>query len=278
MLTRRDTGYSGKLPSFPTSLCLLYTFIHPSIRSYHINTTNHQKTTNLLTTTNRYEADHVFSLPTIYFFLATIAVFTIARFASEYAPARLSRTSIWRRSVASMRFLSYKTFRIRGHNSQSLGAYMLLSVGIIFFSAMTLGPRPYYWPTDAHYGNSPPIATRTGWMALACLPFVLLLGAKANMITALTGIPHEKLNIWHNWVSWAMFVLALIHTFPFVVFRTWKGDVHKEFVKGGIWLTGVIALIAQAWLTGISISWIRYVFSFLSSLASSLSIITYTPQ
>jgi predicted ferric reductase len=169
-----------------------------------------------------------------------------------------------------MRFLSYKTFRIRNHNSQSLGAYMLLTVGIIFFSAMTLGPRPYYWPTDAHYGNSPPIATRTGWMALACLPFVLLLSAKANMITALTGIPHEKLNIWHNWVSWAMFVLALIHTFPFVIFRTWKGDVYKEFTKGGIWLTGVIALIAQTWLTGMSISWIRYVFGCpLSSLNSS---------
>ena len=38
---------------------------------------------------------------------------------------------------------------------------------------MTLGPSPYYWPTDVSYGDSPPIATRTGWMALALLPFVL---------------------------------------------------------------------------------------------------------
>lgn len=41
------------------------------------------------------------------------------------------------------------------------------------FIAMTLGPQPYYWPTDASYGSSPPIATRSGWMALALLPFVL---------------------------------------------------------------------------------------------------------
>lgn len=40
-------------------------------------------------------------------------------------------------------------------------------------AAMTLGPQPYYWPTDASYGSSPPIATRTGWMALGLLPFVL---------------------------------------------------------------------------------------------------------
>lgn len=125
---------------------------------------------------------------------------------------------------------------------------------------MTLGPRPYYWPTDAKYGNSPPLATRTGWMALACMPFILLLSAKANMITALTGIPHEKLNVWHNWVSWAMFVLALIHTFPFIIYhRDVTHDLHETFVTGGVWITGVIALVAQAWLTFMSISWIRYV-------------------
>lgn len=39
-------------------------------------------------------------------------------------------------------------------------------------SAMTLGPKPYYWPSTS-YGGSPPIATRTGWMAVALLPFVL---------------------------------------------------------------------------------------------------------
>lgn len=36
-----------------------------------------------------------------------------------------------------------------------------------------LGPKPYYWPTTANFGSSPPIATRSGWMALGLLPFVL---------------------------------------------------------------------------------------------------------
>jgi hypothetical protein len=40
---------------------------------------------------------------------------------------------------------------------------------------MTLGPKPYYWHNTSavSYGNSPPIATRAGWMALGLLPFVL---------------------------------------------------------------------------------------------------------
>ncbi|XWW92927.1 hypothetical protein V2A60_000855 [Cordyceps javanica] len=205
-----------------------------------------------------YEADHVFALPTVYFFLAAIAVFAVGHFASAYAPASVTRRPLWRRAVAGLRFCAYKTWRFGNRNSQSLGAYLLLGVGVIFFAAMTLGPQPYYWPTDAKYGSSPPVATRTGWMALACMPFILLLSAKANMITAVTGIPHEKLNVWHNWVSWAMFVLALIHTFPFIIYhRDVTHQLHQTFVKGGVWITGVIALVAQAWLTFMSISWIR---------------------
>jgi uncharacterized membrane protein (DUF485 family) len=88
-----------------------------------------------------------------------------------------------------------------------------------------------------------------------------ILGAKANPITALTGISHEKLNIWHNWVAWAMFVLALVHTFPFIVFHAWKGDLMASWMEGGVWVTGVVAIIAQAWLTFMSIPWIRYAHS-----------------
>lgn len=48
---------------------------------------------------------------------------------------------------------------------------------IMGVAAMTLVPKPYYWPKDANYGGSPPIATRAGWMALGLLPFVLLVFA-----------------------------------------------------------------------------------------------------
>lgn len=56
-----------------------------------------------------------------------------------------------------------------------------------------------------------------------------------------------------------MFVLALIHTFPFIVFHVWKGDLTDQWKSGGVWVTGVVALIAQAWLTFMSVPWIRYV-------------------
>ncbi|KAJ5338217.1 hypothetical protein N7452_004945 [Penicillium brevicompactum] len=206
-----------------------------------------------------YEADHRYALPTVAFFLVAIILFTLARLISKATPQGVKQKSLWSRLVAALRFISYKSWRIGSWNTHSLGAYLLAAAGVVFFLAMTLGPRPYYWPNtkEISFGNSPPIATRAGFLALACMPFLIVLGAKANPITALTGISHEKLNIWHNWVAWAMFVLALVHTFPFIVFHAWKGDLVASWSKGGVWVTGVVALIAQAWLTFMSIPWIR---------------------
>ncbi|OGM44013.1 ferric-chelate reductase [Aspergillus bombycis] len=210
-----------------------------------------------------YEADHVYSLNTVYFLCATIGSFTIVHFLSKYAPVRAKRSGIWRKTTAIGRYLTYKGYQLPAirYCSPSLGVILLGIIGTIFFFAMTLGPRPYYWPNSkdgtVSYGNSPPIATRTGWMALALLPFVLALGAKANLISALTGVSHEKLQVYHYWTSYAMFVLALIHTFPFIVFNIWKGQMVEKWNTSVVYWTGVATLIPQAYLTFMSLPSIR---------------------
>ena len=125
--------------------------------------------------------------------------------------------------------------------------------------AMTLGKRPYYWPntTEVNYGDSPPIATRSGWMSLACLPFVLTLAAKENPISLLTRVAYEKLNVFHRWLSWAMYALALVHTFPFIVHHRQEGDMGTQWGTSAYYWTGVIALLAQTWLSFMSLGPIR---------------------
>lgn len=145
-----------------------------------------------------YEADHRFALPTVAFFLVAIILFTLFRAVSYATPQHVKRKSLWSRLIAALRFLSYKSWRIRGWNSHSLGVYLLAAAGAVFFLgelsrvtlrsftyglslltsfnlAMTLGPRPYYWPNtkNVSYGSSPPIATRSGFLALACMPFLV---------------------------------------------------------------------------------------------------------
>jgi len=152
--------------------------------------------------------------------------------------------------------LELSTVRSTVSGDRWTGFLLLLAEAIswkaeLMTPGMTLASDPYYWPNTrtTSYGNSPPIATRTGWMALGCMPFVLATSTKANMITFVTGVSHEKLQVFHRWISYAMFVLALVHTFPFIVFHIWKGDMVKQWNSSVVYWTGVVALIAQAWLT-----------------------------
>lgn len=84
-----------------------------------------------------------------------------------------------------------------------------------------------------------------------------ILPAKANMIASLTGVSHDRLIIFHNWVGWAMFVLALIHTFPFIIYHKWAGDLDMQWTMSIFYWSGTAALICQAYLQFMSISWIR---------------------
>lgn len=114
---------------------------------------------------------------------------------------------------------------------------------------MTLIPQPYYWST-LDFGGSPPLGTRAGWMALACMPFVFATASKTNWITLLTGVSHERLQVFHRWTAYAFFVLALIHTFPFIVYHVRFHDMEMQWKMSNVFYwTGIVALIFQAWLT-----------------------------
>ncbi|KAB2574469.1 Ferric reductase transmembrane component 6 [Lasiodiplodia theobromae] len=212
-----------------------------------------------------YKADYRYARTTVYFILAMIGLFTVSNIIRRITPQSVQRSGFWRYTQASLRHVGYRGYRLRifGWYSPSL-AYLLVGLaGAVFFFGMTLGPKPYYWPNkqdgSLSFGSSPPIATRTGWMAVGLLPFVVcsVLAAKANWVTALTGVSHEKLQVFHRWTSYAMFVLALVHTFPFIVYHIWYGDMVKKWKTDMVYWTGVVALIFQAYLTFMSIGPIR---------------------
>lgn len=61
-----------------------------------------------------------------------------------------------------------------------LAPVAVLLIGLLtttFFLLFTFVPQPLVWPNSRH-GTSPPVATRSGWISIACLPFVLVLGSK----------------------------------------------------------------------------------------------------
>ena len=84
--------------------------------------------------------------------------------------------------------------------------------------------------------------------------------SKTNWITFLTGVSHERLQVFHRWISYAFFLLALMHTFPFIVYHIRFHDMVAEVTENStvFYWTGIVALIFQAWLTFASHSTIRY--------------------
>lgn len=85
--------------------------------------------------------------------------------------------------------------------------------------------------------------------------------SKANWITLVTGVTHEKLQTFHRWIAYAFLVLALMHTFPFIVWHIHNGDMVDQFTVSNIfeYWTGIVALLFQAWLTFASWGPFRYV-------------------
>ena len=214
-----------------------------------------------LTGLARYHADQLYAFSTVYLCLAMVALFAVVRGIVYYMPRRLKQKPVFQRMTALSRILAYQGFTIPqvGWYSPPLGVIILGLIGGIFFFGMTLGPRPYYWPdgVQVSYGDSPPLATRAGWMALALFPFVLASASKYNLITLLTGISHEKLQPFHRWSAWAMLVLALVHTFPFIVYNIDKGDMEEQWHTNFEYWSGVAAIIPQAYLTLFSTKTVR---------------------
>lgn len=92
------------------------------------------------------------------------------------------------------------------------------------------------------------------------MPFVFATAGKANWITLLTGVPHEKLQVFHRWIAYAFFFLALMHTFPFIVYHIRFHDMQMQFEMNLVFYwTGIVALTAQTWLTFASFGPIRQV-------------------
>lgn len=112
---------------------------------------------------------------------------------------------------------------------------------------------------------------RTGLFALGCFPFILMFGAKWNLVTFVTGYSHEKLQVFHQWLSHLFLILSLLHTFPFVMaglevrsnadglnphgygqlYYSWHVS-HKVY-----YWSGVAALVPLIWLCWGSIAPLR---------------------
>ena len=93
-------------------------------------------------------------------------------------PGRIDalNSSAYRRWSALWRSTSYQA-RVGRFIVAPVTILLLALLTATYYLLMTFAPQPLVWPNSRH-GTSPPVATRSGWISLACLPFVLLFATK----------------------------------------------------------------------------------------------------
>lgn len=137
-------------------------------------------------------------------------------------------TSSWlvRNMFALFRYIFYRPIpNFRVHKKlrpivfPTIGVCVLVFAALAFVLLYSFVPQPLYW-SSIQFG-SPPLAIRSGMIAVALLPWIVALSMKANFISVLTGIGHERLNVLHRWLAYIFMILSIVHTVPFYVTPIW---------------------------------------------------------
>ncbi|KAK9468846.1 ferric reductase NAD binding domain-containing protein [Lipomyces arxii] len=90
---------------------------------------------------------------------------------------------------------------------------------------------------------------RTGILATAVMPVLLLFGGRNNILMLVTGWSFETFNVFHRWVGRAMFFHAMLHSIGFTAYYLLSGGratYIKNMIKDIPNLWGIIATILAA--------------------------------
>ncbi|TKX18574.1 ferric/cupric reductase transmembrane component-like protein 9 [Elsinoe australis] len=159
--------------------------------------------------------------------------------------------------IAAFRFVFYRPIpilqvgkfkkRMRPVNFPNPGVVLLFVAALAFTLGYCFIPQPYFWQSFAF--GSPPLAIRAGMLAVALMPWIIALSMKANIITFLTGISHERLNVLHRWLAYLCLILSIIHTVPFYITPASDAEGYRIFKtyfpqnNGYIYTTGLAAFV-----------------------------------
>jgi predicted ferric reductase len=158
----------------------------------------------------------------------------------------------------------------------SLSVIAILGIAFAFVTLYCFLPQPYYWQS-IRFG-SPPLAIRAGMIAVAMTPWIIATSMKANLISMLTGIGHDRLGVFHRWGGYLCLFLALVHMVPFYFQPVWDDGGLTVFSglfpfpnhTGYIYGTGLAALVPLGWLCIASLPFLR-------SLAYELFVLLHIP-
>ena len=185
----------------------------------------------------------------------------------EFRPkANMSSLGFVSDTLALFRWIFYRpipdiVWRKHRFTFSSLAVLTTVLVTLIFVVLFCFLKQPLYWES-IEFG-SPPIAIRSGMIAVAMTPWIIATSMKANLLTILIGIGPERLNVFHRWAGYICLFLSLVHAIPFYIQPVWNDDgmvIFQRLFPGGsgiIYGTGIACLVPLVWLCVASLPFIR---------------------
>ena len=180
--------------------------------------------------------------------------------------AHFSSIGAFNDTIALFRWIFYRPIPdvVWRKHRFTFSSLAVLTVGFIALGFVTLYcflQQPLYW-RSIQFG-SPPVAVRAGMLAVAMTPWIIATSTKANILTFITGIGPERLNVLHRWAGYLCLFLSLVHTVPFYVQPVWDDGGMAVFQSlftegsGVIYGTGIACLVPLGWLCIASLPIIR---------------------
>lgn len=266
---------SGKYALGWTYLCVILLVLVAATRIYHLWTDKLRQALykeHVLQTAAAHSPDEMYSATTSLGTGGTTDQF-FPRFDMEKSerPTYQHSTSsigIINDTLALFRWIFYRPIpelRWKKHvlSFPSLAVTSLLIIMLAFVTLYCFLPQPLYWQS-IRFG-SPPLAIRAGELAISMTPWIIATSMKANLVSMITGISHQRLNVLHRWGGYLCLFLALVHTIPFYVQPVWDDGglaIFQQFgnlifVDGYPYGTGLCALVPLCWLVVASLPVIR---------------------
>ncbi|KAF2689601.1 hypothetical protein K458DRAFT_290834, partial [Lentithecium fluviatile CBS 122367] len=165
------------------------------------------------------------------------------------------------KAVASLRFWVYRrpdngfTRGIRLRQT-SYATLAFLSFATVFFAILPW-PQQRYLRERFRFG-SPPLSVRCAMIISALTPLTIALAGKVNVITWMTGIGYEKLNIYHR--SSPRTLLLMVHDVPHLIAPVQDGGwsmLNKLYTNQARELSGTPLYFTTFGLAFFSIPYIR---------------------
>ncbi|CAH7668467.1 expressed protein [Phakopsora pachyrhizi] len=155
---------------------------------------------------------------------------------------------------AIFRWASYLQLKAFRKFIPALGPLLLIISFWIFSVAVCVLPRPFY--RSPKFRDSA-LSLRAGWIATAMVPWAYATATKRNILVYISGVSYHRILTLHKSIPWICLFMSILHAFTKFIkvnrqkpwWHTVKTDPH--------FLSGLLALIALAWLCVMSLGQVR---------------------